>query len=308
MVRMAASRVSRRRFLSRGLLVGAGLALASCAPAPATPLAVTPSPLIQMVEVTRVVEKVVEVTKIVSEPSVVPSATPTQENSMIWYVDIEHEKALADPKRRPDFDRVRNQRAQICGEAAGVPCEPILYQQVSWELAKQKNITGFAISGNTTDWIEYDFKTFQPLFDLVKSGKFAVIGFCGGHQLIGLMYDAPCDAIRKLNPGEADKGDFAPGWFKEVGFMPAHVVQDDPVFKDLGRDPVFFESHYWEIKEVPQGFDLLASTDNVKVTAIKHRQYPIYGTQFHPEVNSAEQRDGLSLLKNFFRMTGIRKG
>jgi hypothetical protein len=30
---------------------------------------------------------------------------------MIWYVDIEHEKALADPKRAPDFERVQNYRA-----------------------------------------------------------------------------------------------------------------------------------------------------------------------------------------------------
>jgi len=77
-----------------------------------------------------------------------------------------------------------------------------------------------------------------------------VIGFCGGHQLIGLLYDAPCDAIRKLEPGEADPGGFAPGWFKEVGFMPVRVGKPDPIFKNLGTDPVFFESHYWEIKEV----------------------------------------------------------
>jgi GMP synthase-like glutamine amidotransferase len=224
---------------------------------------------------------------------------------MIWYVDIEHEKALADPMRRPDFDRVRDERARICGAAAGAPCEPILYQEVGWELARQKNLHAIAISGNTTDWEFYDFKTFEPLFDLVKSGQFPTIGFCGGHQLIGLMYGAPCDAIRRLRPGEEDKGGFAPGWFKEVGYTPIHVVKDDPLFAGLGATPTLFESHYWEIKDTPPGFDLLASSDNVRVQAIKHRQLPIYGTQFHPEVHTSECPDGLSLLKNFFHLAGL---
>src|SRR5512143_2194046 len=161
---------------------------------------------------------------------------------MIWYVDIEHEKVLADPQLASNRDKLRLQRAQICGEAAGVPCEPILYQQVSWELARRHGVQAIAISGNTTDWIEYDFETFQPLFDLVKSGQFPTIAFCGGHQLIGLAYSAPCAAIRRLEPGEEDPGGFAPGWFKEVGFTPIHVVKDDPLFAGLGRDPIFFES------------------------------------------------------------------
>jgi GMP synthase-like glutamine amidotransferase len=226
---------------------------------------------------------------------------------MIWYVDIEHEQALADASRAPDFDRVRNERARICGEAAGVPCEPILYRQVSRELARQKNIRAIAISGNTTDWAAYDFETFEPLKKLIQSGEFAVIGFCGAHQLIGLLYGAPCGAIRKLHPGEADAGGFAPGWFKEVGFVPVHVVKPDPIFKNLGTDPVFFESHYWEIKEVPEGFDLLASTESVRVQAIKHREHLIYGTQFHPEASSPECPDGFTLLRNFFQLAGLRK-
>lgn len=299
-------RTNRRDFFVKSLRVGLSLALTGCASEPVMTQP-TPTPVVRLVEVTRLVEKVVEVTKIVGRTTPTPSSPKNQENIMIWYVDIEHEKALADPKLRPNFDEVRAHRAQVCSLASGVPCEAIFYQQVNWDLAHQKNIKGIAISGNITDWAEYDFKTFQPLFDLVKSGEFAVIGFCGGHQLIGLMYGARCDAIRKLKPGETDQGGFAPGWFKEVGYMPAHVVMGDPIFEGLGHDPIFFESHYWELKEVPKGFELLASTDNVPVTAIKHRDYPIYGTQFHPEVNSVENRDGFTLLENFFRTTGIRK-
>ncbi len=89
--------------------------------------------------------------------------------------------------------------------------------------------------------------------------------------------------------------------------MPVHVLRPDPIFKGLGTDPLLFESHYWEIKAAPEGFDLLASTENVRVQAIRHRQHLIYGTQFHPEVSSADCPAGFTLLQNFFSLAGLRK-
>lgn len=225
---------------------------------------------------------------------------------MIWYVDIEHEKALADPLRAPDFEQVRNYRASVCALASGLPCEPVLYQQVSWQRARAQNLQAIAISGNTTDWAEYDFAAFEPLFELVRSGQIPTIAFCGGHQLLGLLYGAACDAIRPLHPGEADPGGFALGWYKEVGFQPVQVLKEDALFEGLGSHPVFFESHYWEIKQTPAEFELLASTADVPVQCIKHRQHLVYGTQFHPEAYSPEYPDGLALLRNFFQL-GIKK-
>jgi GMP synthase-like glutamine amidotransferase len=225
---------------------------------------------------------------------------------MIWYVDIEHEKARADPERAPDFDRVRRQRTRVVGEAAHLPGASILYREVSWERLRQKNVRAITISGNTTDWEYYDIAAFQPLFEIIRSGEIPVIGFCGGHQLIGLMYGMKCDAIRRLKPGEAEPGGFAPGWFKEVGYRPVQVVKADPLFEGLGQEPVFFESHYWEIKALHPDFELLASTADCRIQAMKHKHYPIYGVQFHPEVSSAEHPDGRRLLVNFFRLAGVR--
>ncbi len=228
-------------------------------------------------------------------------------DSIVWYVDIEHAEALADTKRAPDFECVRNQRARVLENIAGIPCEAILYTDVSLGLARQKNVKAIGISGNTTDWEFYDFKTFNPLFEIVKSGEVPTIGLCGGHQLIGLMYGSECGPMRKLQEGELEPADFAPGWFKEVGFMPVQVIKDDPIFDGLGKEPVFFESHYWEIKQVPPGFELLASTGNCKVQTIRSNSLIVYGTQFHPEVNSAEHRDGRKLIENFFRIAGVLK-
>jgi len=227
---------------------------------------------------------------------------------MIWYVDIEHENALRDPRNIANFDHVRAVRTRVCGEAAGDLCMPIHYRELTPALARKNHIRAITISGNVTDWDAYDFREFEPLFELIQSGKMPTLAFCGGHQLLALMEGARCDAIRRLKPGEKDLGGFAPGWFKEVGFMPVQVIKDDPLFHNLGKAPVFFESHYWDIKDMPPSFELLASTEEVKIQVIKHRSHPVYGTQFHPEASNREHPDGFRLIENFFRTVGVRQG
>lgn len=305
--------------------------LAGCSPS-------TPQVFEKVVEVTRIVEKTVEVTRIVEKtveatqamekseatrenPSpidlskiqgkpvtITPTSSPRDSKSdsgLIWYVDIEHEKVLQDPQQAPGHFRVRDERTRVLGDIAGVPSEYIRYTEVSESLAKERGVAAIAISGNVTDWEEYDFKEFQPLFDVIRSGRFPVIGLCGGHQLVGIAYNANLGPIRRLKPGEADRGGFALGWFKEVGYLPVYVVKQDPIFAGLGDYLVVFESHYWEIKELPAEFELLASTDDCRVQVMRHKEHRIYGTQFHPEVHTPTQPDGRLLLANFFRLAGI---
>ena len=224
---------------------------------------------------------------------------------MIWYVDIEHEKIVKDPDRSLDQLRGRNRRAALLADIAGVTCQPIHYLEVNRALAQEKGIGAIVISGNCSDWEEYDFTTFHPLCELVKAGEIPVIGLCGGHQLLAFMYGGKCDAIRKLRRGEEDPGGFAPGYFKELGYRPVHVVAEDALFDGMGLEPVFHESHYWEVKELPAELELLASTDECRVQAMRNTQAVIYGTQFHPEVHTDAYPDGRRLLTNFFRIAGI---
>ena len=223
----------------------------------------------------------------------------------IWYVDIEHERVLANDPRSLDHFATRNHRAVLLGEIAGVDCEPIHYLEVSQTLASERNVRAIVLSGNVTDWEEYDFATFQSLSELIKRTSIPVLGVCGGCQLIAFLYGGRCGPMRRLEPGEEDPGRFAPGWFKELDYQPVRVVEQDPLFDGLGPEPVFFESHYWQITRLPRRFRLLASTDACRVQVMRHRTRLIYGTQFHPEVHTDENPDGRTLLANFFRLAGI---
>jgi GMP synthase-like glutamine amidotransferase len=244
-----------------------------------------------------------------AQPAPVPArrTSAKEKNGMIWYVDIEHEDAVADPVRAPGFDQVRNQRARVLEDVAQTTCEPILYRQVTPELLQAQNVGALALSGSTSDWAQYDFSTFDTLKQIVTGGDVPVIGLCGGEQLLAYFYGGDCGPLRRLEPGEAEIADWAPGWFKEVGYLPVSVINDDPIFAGLGPNPTFFESHYWQITQLPQDFDNLASTPECAIQVVKHKRQLVYGTQFHPEVNSAEHRDGRKLLANFFRLAGILK-
>ena len=107
--------------------------------------------------------------------------------------------------------------------------------------------------------------------------------------------------------------------------MPVPVVAHDRILAGLGPAPVFLEMHYWEAKQIPPGFQLLASTADCPVQLIRQIDRPVYGAQFHPEAYTEwpnDQRcewvnliypsgydraapDGRQLLTNFFQIAGV---
>ncbi len=150
------------------------------------------------------------------------------------------------------------------------------------------------------------------MYRIIRAADLPILGLCGGHQLIAKACGTPLGIMRRLEEGEEDVyPSFGTGYLKEWDYTPVRVVKADPIFEGLGEEPVFFEAHYWEVKQVPPGFDLLASTDVCRIQAIRRTGTLVYGTQFHPEYYyySEEEEtlryDGRKLLANFFRLAGI---
>ncbi len=145
--------------------------------------------------------------------------------------------------------------------------------------------------------------TFHPL---IRNTQIPIFGFCGGMQLIGQAYSVKVERLRKLRAGEKDPNPrYHPGQFKEWGFLPVRIVQRDPLFEGLPEEIVVREAHAFHVVQVPAEFELLASTDECKVQAFKHRQRLVYGTQFHPEVNNDDHPHGRVIVGNFFRLAGL---
>jgi GMP synthase (glutamine-hydrolysing) len=109
-----------------------------------------------------------------------------------------------------------------------------------------------------------------------------VLGICYGAQLIA----------RQLGGTVANTGK------GEYGRTELRVASGGLLFgHDQPASQPVWMSHFDSITDVPEGFDVLASTDQVPAAAFEHRDRGLYGVQFHPEV--VHTPHGQQVLKHF---------
>ncbi|MCL6473095.1 MAG: gamma-glutamyl-gamma-aminobutyrate hydrolase family protein [Firmicutes bacterium] len=95
-----------------------------------------------------------------------------------------------------------------------------------------------------------------------------ILGICFGHQLISKAFGA-CVLRRE----------------RRVGFAEIIRIKDNPIFDGLPpkwRSAVY---HHDRVEEVPDGFELIATSNYCTVQALAHKNLPIWSVQFHPEIN-----------------------
>ena len=69
------------------------------------------------------------------------------------------------------------------------------------------------------------------------------------------------------------------------------------LFQDVPAESIVWMSHTDRIEQLPQGFEVTASTDNCPVAAMENEAKGIYAVQYHPEVTHSQF--GSLMLKNF---------
>jgi GMP synthase (glutamine-hydrolysing) len=109
-----------------------------------------------------------------------------------------------------------------------------------------------------------------------------VYGICVGAQYLAVHFGGKAHAATQ--GGEFGK---------------AHLVVDkaNRLFKGLPKKFVVWQSHNDEIHDLPKVFESLAHSENCAHQAIAHKKRPLFGTQFHPEVENTEH--GYEIFKNY---------
>jgi GMP synthase (glutamine-hydrolysing) len=110
-----------------------------------------------------------------------------------------------------------------------------------------------------------------------------VLGICYGAQLTAKRYGG---LVAKSNK-------------REYGRAILERSGEDELLKDVLPTSQVWMSHSDTIKELPKGFELLATTESIPVAAFKksNADKALYGVQFHPEVYHS--KEGKKILKNF---------
>lgn len=150
-----------------------------------------------------------------------------------------------------------------------------------------KSCSGIIYSGGPAS--VYDANAPQCSPEFLELGL-PVLGICYGHQLI----------IQQLG------GTVSHSFSREYG--PAKIILKKAVgiFESETQHDhsTLWMSHGDEVTQLPEDFEILASTSDCKYAAVANLKKNIYGIQFHPEVSHSEHGD--LYLKNFIRICGLQ--
>ncbi|MEC9206247.1 MAG: aminodeoxychorismate/anthranilate synthase component II [Pseudomonadota bacterium] len=128
--------------------------------------------------------------------------------------------------------------------------------------------------------------------DVVKHfhQKIPILGICLGHQSIGQAFNGRIVNASSIMHGKTSK----------------IYHGKNEIFANVTNpfDATRYHSLVIEKKTLPECLEIIAwckeSSDSEEIMGVKHKQYPIYGLQFHPE--SILTKPGHQLLKNFLEL------
>ena len=159
-----------------------------------------------------------------------------------------------------------------------VYCEIIPYNK---EIVYEPGLKGIILGGspfsvNEENALQADVKA--------MTARIPVLGICYGAQLTAKMYG-----------GKVEKSDK-----REYGRAIFTIIKTDILLENISPSSQVWMSHSDTIKELPDGFELLGTTESIPVAAFKRtagNEQPLYGLQFHPEVYHSTE--GKTIIKNF---------
>lgn len=124
--------------------------------------------------------------------------------------------------------------------------------------------------------------------DVVKTlgNTIPILGVCLGHQAICAAFGAEITYAKHLMHGKQS------------------IVKLDtmcPLFRGCPDTAPVARYHSLAAKAdtMPPVLQITAETEDGEIMAVRHREYPIYGVQFHPE--SILTPDGKQMLNNFIK-------
>lgn len=117
-----------------------------------------------------------------------------------------------------------------------------------------------------------------------------ILGVCLGHQALGEAFGGrTVQAVRAMHGKTSPVRHTGAGIFSGIP-SPFHVTRYHSLVTEDSALPQILEPIAWSE----------ASEDLGEVQGIKHRDWPLWGVQFHPESHFSEH--GLTLLRNFLEM------
>ncbi|MBI4975679.1 glutamine-hydrolyzing GMP synthase [Candidatus Peregrinibacteria bacterium] len=160
----------------------------------------------------------------------------------------------------------------------------ILDPEVLYE--KLLDYKGIVLSGGPSSVIDpKSIKCDKRVFEL----GVPILGICYGHQLAAYLLG-----------GEVEKGNV-----REYGKANVHFLDRKGIFEGVEDYETVWMSHFDQVVKLPDGFEVVASTDDCPIAAMTNYEKNIYCMQFHPEVTHTPC--GKMILENFVNITDSKR-
>jgi anthranilate synthase component 2 len=120
---------------------------------------------------------------------------------------------------------------------------------------------------------------------LVEIHDIPILGVCLGHQAICEVFGLKIENALEIYHGKQDQ---------------IEIDNEDLIFKGLPKKIIVGRYHSLSLLEdtLPDSLKIISkSEDDGEVMAVKHKEFDVYGLQFHPE--SILTPDGLTIIENF---------
>src|SRR2546426_11564419 len=124
---------------------------------------------------------------------------------------------------------------------------------------------------------------------LIRKVKLPMLCICVTHQLLATAFGGVTEAAQK----------------PEFGPVEISVIDEGRILEGLKPSFTAWESHNDEVVKAPEGFRVLAKSNNCEIEAMRHDNRPVFGVQFHPEVSHTVK--GVDLFKNFLHIVEEHK-
>lgn len=163
-----------------------------------------------------------------------------------------------------------------------VYCE-IVPSSITAEEILQEAPIGIVLSGGPASVYEKDAPDLDP--DILEM-NIPVLAICYGMQLSSRYFGAEIHAASRREYGRA-----------VLTINPAG--RNCPLFEGVSRSTSVWMSHGDQVSALSENLVPLAGTETCPCAAVRHKIFPVFGIQFHPEVSHTEE--GLKILANFVK-------
>ena len=146
-------------------------------------------------------------------------------------------------------------------------------------------ITGIILSGSPLRIVdEKNLDFILNNLKYIKNNDIPLLGICFGMQLLSILYNSDIGSFKK----------------ERKGHRVVNIDTSDYIFSGIDSKKIHQYVEHYDYVIPSSKFHTIATDSNNNCYGIKHKIYPFYGLQFHPEKSG---KNGIKILQNFINLT-----